>query len=204
MSFEALKGLYMKRLKEAKEKGLVDEPIIYLLDAINACPQYFTTSSCAGRIILIKSPFSGRKNEAEILFKSHNFVSPEEVWNQLTLNAQKFKDPIYFQMEPFILHVSAKSVDDARVFAELSQRAGIKHSGILVIRNERAVVEVESTERIEAPVAVDGKIIVQRDYLDCLVREANRKLLLTRLKMHRLYKAIRQELPFNPRNEVSS
>ncbi len=173
-------------------RGLVDEPIIYLLNTINLLPQYFTTSSCAGRIILIKSPYSGRKNEARILFKTHYPVRPDDVWEKLNIAA--FTDPVYLQLEPFIIHVSAKSVKDASALVELSQRAGIKHSGILIIRDERVVIEMESTERIEAPVTIRGQTIVQREYMNYLIEEANRKLLITRFKMHRLYLAIKREM----------
>lgn len=195
MSFEKIKRRHMERLEEAKRRGLVDEPIVYLLDLINSYPQYFTTSSCAGRIILIKSPYSGRKEEAEIFFKRHYPVSVDEVWKSLEENAGRFTDPIYFQMEPFILHVSARTLEDARALVELSQRAGIKHSGILVIREARSVVEIESTERVEAPVAVNGQVIVAKEYVKYLVEEANRKLLITRLKMHRLYLAVKRKMP---------
>jgi len=45
--FNKLKIYHMKKLKEAKEKHLADQPIYYILDLINSLDFFFTTSSCA-------------------------------------------------------------------------------------------------------------------------------------------------------------
>ena len=37
-------------------KGAIDEAIVDLIDFINACDHYFTTSSCSGRISLFEEP----------------------------------------------------------------------------------------------------------------------------------------------------
>ena len=37
---------------DLSRKGSVDQPIIGLVDHINALDQYYTTSSCSGRIIV--------------------------------------------------------------------------------------------------------------------------------------------------------
>ena len=70
--FNKLKIYHMKKLEEAKEKYISDQPIYYILDLINSLDFFFTTSSCAGRIILLKIPKSGKKFEAAFLYTSNN------------------------------------------------------------------------------------------------------------------------------------
>ena len=53
MEFNLYKANAMKKLDEAKSKGLVDEGVIEVLDSFNSHPDIFTTSSCAGRLQLI-------------------------------------------------------------------------------------------------------------------------------------------------------
>lgn len=38
--------------EDLSRKGSVDEPIRELVSLINSLPQYFTTSSCSGRILI--------------------------------------------------------------------------------------------------------------------------------------------------------
>jgi len=45
----------LRRLRRDLEEGRVDEDVVGLLEAINAHPDYFTTSSCSGRIQLAEA-----------------------------------------------------------------------------------------------------------------------------------------------------
>lgn len=39
--------------QDLSRKGSVDEPIVELVDFINSLDNYFTTSSCSGRIVVL-------------------------------------------------------------------------------------------------------------------------------------------------------
>jgi len=190
MEFDNLKKYYIERLRTAIEKGEVDEPILNLLKIINKLNDYFTTSSCAGRIVLMKIPKSGKKNEAEFLFKSHYTVNPEEVWRKLLEVYNNYEDSIWLKQEPFILHISARTLDHAVRMLELAQKVGLKHSGIISIKPERIVIEIQSTERVEAIVTKNKKLLVSEDYFYVLINEANKKLEKTRKKMDKFYEEI--------------
>ncbi len=187
MDFIGLKIKYRKKLEEAKKKGLVDEPIIPLLDLINLCDRFFSTSSCAGRIILIAIPPSWKKNISRIFFKSHYKVKSEDVWNALLEGIQKFKHPIYFKQEPFILHVSASTLQDALNILSVAQESGIKHSGIVSLSKNRVTIEMQSIERVDAIVGREGKTLIDSNYMEELVNDANLKLDKTREKMQRFF-----------------
>ncbi len=192
MDFGSIKEKYMKRLEEAKKKGLVDEPIIPLLDLINSFDYFFSTSSCAGRIILISVHPSWKKNLSKIFFKSHYQVDPEEAWEALTEGANVYKNLIYLKQEPFILHVSIKSLDKALELLSLVQKIGLKHSGILSVSQERVNLEVQSVERVDALLAKDGVVLAPKEYFKELIYDANYKLKKTREKMDRLFVELKE------------
>jgi tRNA wybutosine-synthesizing protein 3 len=187
MKFDELKSYALRKLDEALSRNEVDEPIIPLLNTINSLEDYFTTSSCAGRIVLMKIPKSGRKNEAEFLFKTHFPTEPRVVLKALESLPE---ESVWFKQEPFIIHVSARDLDKALKLLELAQRSGLKHSGIISIKPERVVLEIQSTERIETIVAKGGKLLVNNDYIEVLVHEANQKLIKTRERMNKFRKLV--------------
>ena len=186
----------MRKLKEALMRREVDDPILELLNLINSLDSYFTTSSCAGRIALMKIPKSGKKNEAEFLFKTHYEADFQIVWKVLNGVYEKYKEPIWFKQEPFIIHIAAKDIDSAIGMLEIAHLSGLKHSGILSISPDRVMLEVQSTERVETIVAKNRKLLVNEEYMAVLVEEANKKLRRTREKMHRFYKNIRKNLKY--------
>jgi len=89
MTFIHDKKTFLEKADKSK-KGEVDEQINDLVNKINSNPNYYTTSSCAGRIVLITKV--GNKYEAEWLFSSHNKISYDELVNSLT---QTIEEDIY-------------------------------------------------------------------------------------------------------------
>ena len=189
-NFNKLKIYHMNKLREAKEKYLADQPIYYLLDYINSLEYFFTTSSCAGRIILLKVPESGKKFEAKFLFKSHYPVNFYYIWNKLLEVYKLYDEKIYFKQEPFILHVSAINLDRGYELLELARKAGFKHSGIFLISKDRVMIEIVGNEKIETIVSKNRKLIVNKEYFMELVNEANKKLNITRKRMEKFQEII--------------
>jgi tRNA wybutosine-synthesizing protein 3 len=189
-SFDKLKIYHIKKLKEAKEKYLADQPIYYLLDYINSLEYFFTTSSCAGRIILLKVSKSGKKNESEFLFKSHYPVNFYYIWNKLLEVYKNYEEKIYFKQEPFILHVSSVNLEKGYELLELARKAGLKHSGIFLINKDRIMIEIVGNEKIETIVAKNRKLLVDKEYFKELVNEANEKLDKVRKRIEKFYNII--------------
>jgi tRNA wybutosine-synthesizing protein 3 len=186
--FNKLKIYHMKKLEEAKEKYLADQPIYYILDLINSLDFFFTTSSCAGRIILLKIPKSGKKFEAEFLFKSHYYVNFYYIWNKLLEVYKNYDEKIYFKQEPFILHVSSKNIEKAYELLNIARKSGFKHSGIFLINDKRVMVEIVGNEKIETIVSKNRKLLVSKEYFYNLVKEANEKLKKVRNRIDIFYK----------------
>ena len=89
ISFKLRKKNAMNKLSMAKSEHLVDVAMYDILDALNAHPDLFTTSSCSGRIQLIAVPDVGRKDTIVMRHRWHhelNFEELEEIINTSEIN----------------------------------------------------------------------------------------------------------------------
>ncbi len=188
--FERRKEEFLRKLEGAKERGEVDKDITPILDFINSLEDYFTTSSCSGRIILLKP---GRtKKESEFLFKKHEEVSIEEIREKLKELEGKYEE-VWLKVDPVILHVDCRDLESARRMLDIARNSGWKRSGMIVIRPWRYLLELESTERLETIVIYKGKILPDEEYLEILVEKANERLRRTKEKMERFFKNLKEE-----------
>ncbi|MEM3113203.1 MAG: tRNA wybutosine-synthesizing 3 family protein [Candidatus Pacearchaeota archaeon] len=152
-------------------KQSIDKKIKKLCDLINKNPNYYTTSSCSGRIVLIKE--SKEKTEDLFLFVSHDLVKFEELKKELA--GIKYEDLVYFKQDPVILHVACRTLNDAQKLHDFAKWSGWKRCGIIATK-KRFMVELNGTHKIEMPIMNNGKILVDDKFLEILVNESNKKL----------------------------
>jgi tRNA wybutosine-synthesizing protein 3 len=165
--------------KDHSKKGCVDEEIVSLVDLVNSKDNMYTTSSCAGRIVLLQEPKSGKKKDFEWLYVSHskaNFIEIKKSLGDLSA------DTIWLKMEPFIIHICLKNIDDVNDFIDMLRDVGLKHSGIITMK-KRIIVEVVGNEILEVPIAAHGQLLIDENYFEYLVGEANNKLLSSRKRL---------------------
>ena len=150
-------------------QGYIDEDIVPLLEKLHSLG-YTTSSSCSGRIVLIKNP--GDKSKARWLYKTHKKADKKEVENILSTN----KD-VWLLMEPVIIHAKAMNLGHAQRLLTAARNSGLKISGITSIKN--FTLELRSTERIES-LAKNADMIT----------EANKRLQRTKDKIKKLTSAL--------------
>jgi tRNA wybutosine-synthesizing protein 3 len=184
MPFKNRKTEALNNLYAAERTGDLDMDLKPLLDAINALSDYYTTSSCSGRVGLLED--LGSKKDSRYLMKWHRKVAVDEVLPEL----KPCKGVLWFRYESPILHVMAKTPEKAEEFLIKSRESGFKRSGIQSLKDERILVEVLSTERIDAPIMADGKLLVQKEFVRYLVEEANKKYETGMKKLERLLKQL--------------
>ena len=172
MGFEDGKRKALKKFRKALENNEVDAPIIQLLKKINSLKDFYTTSSCAGRVVLLHE-FGYRKNEHEFILKEHRKVNIEEFLN---VNLEKFKGRVWLKQEPFIIHIVARTLEKAIEMLNLGLRAGLKHSGVFVFKPERYILELNGTQHLSVPISEKGKMLVTKDYFIYLLKIAAEKL----------------------------
>jgi len=167
-------------LERAKENGEVDEDIIPLLDTINSFDCFVTTSSCSGRIVVLDVPKIGDKLNAKFLGKWHRTVD----WKEVAKALEKSTSTTWLISDPPIIHVACRDLECARILMRIANESGFRRCGIISLN--RFVVEITSFEKLEAPLAVNGKIVVDESYIKLLTDFANEKLLRGKEKLERL------------------
>ncbi len=179
---------FLKRKKDVLSKldkssiGRWDEKIAELCDKINSFENYYTTSSCSGRIILMID--QEKKGKDLFVFVSHDKISFDKLKDELNLALKKNKK-IKFKLEPCILHVSCETLEDAEELYEKAKLAGWKKSGIIGVKNG-FTVELNSTEKLEFPIIQDKKVLVSDEFLRIVTKEANKKLEKSWIKIEKL------------------
>jgi tRNA wybutosine-synthesizing protein 3 len=184
MTFDSDKKSILSKIDKSKI-GSVDKEILPLIKKINSSDDYYTTSSCAGRIMII-SLKSERKNEAEWLLLTHKKTSFKEVKNSLK---KLPKSEVWFMQEAPILHVATRTLEDAQELVNKARGIGFRRSGIQSTKT-RFIVEIVSTEKIDSIIADKGKLLVDDNYLKILVKLGNSKLIKSREKIAKFYKLL--------------
>ena len=172
----------MKRLQEAREKAEVDSIILPLLDYINSLPDFYTTSSCSGRVTLFHD--LGSKLESGWLGKWHRPVKSGEIKD--AMEEPPSGGIVWFLYEPAIIHVVSRELSGAVNLLKIARESGFKRVGIQSCKRERILVEICSTERIDAPVANEGIILVDEGYIKYLINLANDRYKRGQDKLRRL------------------
>lgn len=180
---ERLLQLY---LPDKSPKGNVDKAVFNLLDTINSKANYYTMSSCSGR-----SSISNVKDEGkglEWLYVTHDEIQSTDTTKIISNLPEGL---IYFRYEGLILHVCARSLEDAEKLMILGQNNGCKYSAIISTK-KRYVVEFIDMKRIDLPIANNKELLVSKEYIEMLIDEANKKLKQTHSLIERLRIAIKE------------
>jgi len=182
----------MRKYKLAKESGEVDIDIIPLLDKLNALEEYYTTSSCSGRIVIMEIPEVGDKINSKFLGKWHRQVNVSEVKEAI---ASYSSGNLYFLVQSAILHVVSKDINSAMKLIKIGKETGFKYSSIRVINDAGVLVELLSTEHLQIPLGTAGKLKVCSEDIAFFVTIANKLLARIKNKLSRLEEKISCLLP---------
>ena len=162
-----------------------DEKILKLCEKINSLENYYTTSSCAGRVVIMID--SAKKQEGLFLNVYHDEISLEGL--KRDLNKIGRAEIIKFKQDPCILHVACETLEDAQSLLDKVKLAGWKRSGIIA-SGKRFVCELNGTEKLEFPIISEGKILVGDDFLKVVVEKSNWNLEKSWGKIDKLFSLI--------------
>ena len=186
MGFQEAKKKQLSKIDKSSIGGW-DSKIKGLCNKINKKKNYYTTSSCAGRIVMIKG--LDVKAKDVFLFRSHKKVSLNEIKKALNEISKKYTKMVEFQQTTCILHVGCNNLESAQSLVNKANLSGWKHSGILSTK-KRFIVELHSTEKMSFPIMNKGKVLVDDDFLKIVIKEANNKLERAWKKIERLKKLV--------------
>jgi len=182
-AFEEQKKHAIERLRN---KG-ADQEVEEVLQKLNVLEDFFTTSSCSGRIALISLPEIGAKREARFIGKWHRPVTKEEVLEAISSAKASRNGDVWFIAQSPIVHVACRTLEKATTLLRIAIESGFKYSGIKAIarHNGRVVVEIMSTERMDVPLATDDRMLCSEAHLDFIVAQANLMLKRSKEKLKR-------------------
>ncbi len=176
-TFEKHKADFLSKTDKSK-KGSIDKPIRKLVDAINGLDNYYTTSSCSGRIVLLHKAGLGKntnkKNTVKWLLVSHEPISLQALKNAIAKIPKQGE--VWLLCESLILHVASRSLDDAISLMKLFQQSGLKRSALISATKNKAMVEIIGNDRIEMPISLEGELLASGPALSFLVEDSNAKL----------------------------
>jgi len=168
----------------------MDKDFVSLCKYIASTKNYFTSSCCSGRIVLMELDKKEAKKESAFYRKWHRKVKEKEV-----LEAVKdfSGEVLWLKQEPLILHLGAKNLAGAKLILLTCAKAGIKRAGIMVIKEGKYIVEILGTQNIYAPVKESG-IVASEDYLKYLVKKSNEKFRKNQVLLKGFEKEVRRSL----------
>lgn len=178
MSFDS----FLRRKKSIFSKidkssiGKWDKKIVFLCKKINCLDDYYTTSSCSGRVLLMIN--QEKKSHNLFLAVSHELISfnwLKNNLNQIIKNKKLNKLLIKFKCEPPILHVICRNLESASLLLEKAKSSGMKHSGIHYL-GKNPILEINGDDRLEFPIIDQHKILIDDNFLKLIVKESNKKL----------------------------
>ena len=162
MTFDNEKKTFLAKIDRSK-KGSIDQKAISIINAINQKNNYYTTSSCSGRVYFWQG--TGKKSDTKWINMSHDTINLD------FFNIEKKQGTIWLRFEGFILHVACSNLESATKFLNLA-KTFFKKSSILSISN-KIIIEVKSSEVIEMPFYHDGSSHI--DNYNWLMEEINQR-----------------------------
>ena len=180
---------FIKRKKDVLGKldksfiGKWDKKIISLCEKINKTFNYYTTSSCSGRVVLVKDV--DKKSPGVFLWVSHDLIKLKILVRELG----KVQGDVKFKQEPVILHVACFDLESAQKIVDKAKDIGLKRSGIIASK-KNFIVEMMGTEKLEFPIVKKGEILVEKVFLESIVEKSNGNLKKTWAKIDRLKRLI--------------
>lgn len=167
-SFDQRKEAILTK-KDKSAKGSWDQRIAPLCDRINSLSDYYTTSSCSGKSVIMKEKTG--KDGSYYIWESHELVELGDIKEELSRLSGK--DIFKYKLDAPIVFVVCNNLESAKKLFSLAVFAGFKESGIK-ITNKLIGVEIKSGERIEFPIFGE-KVLVDDNFLKRVVELTNNK-----------------------------
>jgi tRNA wybutosine-synthesizing protein 3 len=161
--FNQRKKSVLKKADKSSVGGW-DERVIKLCEKINSLEEYYTTSSCSGRVMVLKD--QDKKGRNVFVFVSHDLVREDFLKNV------ELKGNLKFKQEPFIFHVACRDLEGARKLIDKAHSVGWKRAGVISL-GKNIIVEINGNEKIDFPLVKKGKLLVSEEFMKISLERAN-------------------------------
>jgi len=189
--FEMVKARHARLWKKAKTEKKADEKMKSLVDFLFSKPEFFTTSTCSGRMLLIQLDEQETKKEKAFLAKWHSLPSFEQVWKAVL---KPSSENLWFKQEPFVIVLGTTSLENAKKIMSICRNNGVKKCGIMACEEGKFLVEIMGSQYMSFLVKEKNKILVEKEFFKKQFETACKKLQASWKMLEKLEKSLRKEL----------
>ena len=201
-------------------KGSIDAPILDLVTDINNIDLFYTTSSCSGRITVMKEdyllpdvlqgtnsydqgetmddPSKTKTKSGGWILASHEPIKTDVILEKL----HDIKCCCKFKFEPFVMHIKCASLEAAYLLQKASVSCGFRNTGITFGHQGRQImIAIRGTLSLEVPITdITGKALVSDEYIQYVNDIATQKFrenAKRTMKLHQHFKTLFLTLDVN-------
>ncbi|MFH1391343.1 MAG: hypothetical protein ABIH20_03475 [Candidatus Diapherotrites archaeon] len=188
--FDMIKQRHTNTYKTALIQGKVDEQMQGLCDDVVSTKNYYTSSCCSGRIILLEKR-SNKKIDNFFHRKWHREITKKELKEGFN---EKVKGKLWFKVDPFILHIGCADLEKSNVILKAMKEAGVKRGGIMLAEKGKFIIELQGTEKMEFPVKNGEEKLISEKQLLNVLKEANELVRKNYTRLEKLEKTFKKYL----------
>ena len=171
--FRMIKERHKGTCEKALGEGKVDPQMVGFCRFVAGTGNYFTSSCCSGRIMLLDLPKGEDKLGSRFHRKWHRRGKFAELWKGLNDESQ---GELWFKQEPFILHIGCPDLGHAQTILQAMKKTGIKRGGVMFAEDGKWMIELIGSQHIAVPVKKGCKVLIEKKHLEYLLKRANEKL----------------------------
>lgn len=189
--FTMVKARHEKLWEKAKAEGKADEKMIPIVDFIFSRKDFFTTSTCSGRILLIQLDEKETKKPKAFFAKWHSPPSFEQAWKAIL---KPSSNNLWFKQEPLVMVIGTNSLENAKKTMSICRNNGVKKAGIMSAEEGKFLVEIMGSHYLSFLAKEKNKILADREFFRKQFETACKKLEANQRLLERLEKGFRKEL----------
>ncbi|CAF1576015.1 unnamed protein product [Rotaria magnacalcarata] len=182
--------------EDLSRKHSIDDYIVNVINRINGHNDYYTSSSCSGRTLVLSSSStvtSSTKSDCQWLYVTHEHADLEAVLNCLEQRPKEI-DMVSIKFEAFILHVICRTLECAKVLLNIALECGYRNSGLVISNQGKITLAIRSTHVLEVPLVIGGNLAVDQNYITQIVSIANEKMTANKTKIDKFSLCIENKL----------
>ncbi|MEK6820812.1 MAG: hypothetical protein AABY11_00235 [archaeon] len=190
--FESEKQKHAQLLETAIQQEKIDPLMIPFSRFVRETRDYFTTSTCSGRITLMDLNEDESKKEGAFYRKWHACAKASDVWN--AIQEKKYTGNLWFKQDAFVYVIGTHNHENVKRIFDACQKAGIKRHGIHYEGKGKILIEIFGSQAMCVPITNGKDVLVNEAYVKEIVKIGNVKWKRNETKRKELEKELQKAM----------